>query len=98
MEGCLVVGHQVDGFDNVDFAIVRPQGAFRPERWPDRATVWDVDEVYDPEGAPVVEVLTGNPDLCAVATVHEQPQRPAREAQREAALGASMNLQSFGYR
>ena len=62
----MVVGHQVDGFDDVDFAIVRPQGAFGPERWPDGATVWDVDKVYDPEGAPVIEILAGDPDLCDV--------------------------------
>ena len=63
VQGHLVEVHQVDGLDDVDFAIVRPEGALRPESRPHRAAERDVCEVDDPEGAVVVEILARYSDL-----------------------------------
>ena len=56
----LVVVHEVDRLNDINLAVVRPDGAFGPEGGPNGAAVGNVQEVDDPDAAPVVEVLAGD--------------------------------------
>ena len=59
----LIVGVVVHALDDVNFAIVWPEGAFSPKCWPHRASIWNVKEINDPETADIVEVFRGNSHL-----------------------------------
>lgn len=43
--------HQIDAFESVDFAALRPDGRLRPRRRPDGAAVRHVHEIKNPERA-----------------------------------------------
>lgn len=56
-------GEEAEGKKRTDLAVVRPDGAFRPERGPDGAAVRDVLRVEHPQAAKVVEIVRRDADL-----------------------------------